>query len=117
VIAICARSPSSTHGGTEGARTPQVEHDTGATLLIVIRAAERRSDFPELRNFPSSFAAVSRNRGIPLRFRFFYALLQGLVRCCRELILKVKLRGKFSIFSALLSPLLRVGYFGASEFR
>lgn len=74
-------------------------------------------DFPQLRNFPSCFAAVSRNGGIPLRLRFFYALLQGLVRSCRELILKVKLRGEFSIFSALFSPLLRVDYRGVVDFQ
>jgi hypothetical protein len=56
-----------------------------------IRTAKPEVDFPELRNFPSGFAAVSGNRGIPLRFRFFCELPQGFPGAYRNLILKVEL--------------------------
>lgn len=105
----CRRLPTPpAGGGALPSRLPSTQPFLCQGLLRtwrLIRPAGRRSDFPELRNFQSRFAAVHRNRGIPLRFRFFYALPQGLARSCEELILKVKLRGEFSIFSALFSPL------------
>ena len=105
VTAIRAGSSSSTHGGTVGAKTPQVEHDAKAPLLLIaFWAAGRQRDFPELRIFPRSFAPFPETGGIPPESALFYEELRATAGSCRELILKREIRGKFSIFFVSLPP-------------
>jgi len=85
VTAISAESPSSTLGGTEAAWTPPVGNDADAPLLMTAQGSRAAAWFPGIENFSEQLCSRFPKRGKTLRFRFFYMLLQGLARSCREL--------------------------------
>ncbi len=76
----------------------------GGLLLVADQDSRGRVGFAGTEKFSERHCHRFRKQGNTPRFRFFCVLLQGLVRSYRELILKVKLRGEFSIFPRCFLP-------------